>query len=105
FILSGEVEAHLPDKTLRFAAGDFFGEMALLTETMRAATIVAVGHTRLLALSTEDFEALLRKHPPLKERLTRMLAARAEGIAQESGISQAEIDAARKAREEARRAE
>jgi len=66
---------------------------------MRAAMITAVGHTRLLALSTEDFEALLRKHPPLRERLTRLVAEQAEGIAQASGISQEEIDAARRARE------
>jgi voltage-gated potassium channel len=103
FVVSGEVEARLPDRTLRFCAGDFFGEMALLTETMRAATIIGIGHTRLLALSTEDFEALLRKHPALKDRLTQLVEERAEGIAAESGISQAEIDAARKTREEARR--
>jgi voltage-gated potassium channel len=102
FVVSGQVEAQLPDKTLRFAPGDFFGEMALLTETMRAATIIAIGHTRLLALSTEDFEALLRKHPQLRERLTDLVAERAENIAQAGGISQAEIDAARRAREHAR---
>jgi len=103
FVVSGQAEAHLPDNTLAFAPGDFFGEMALLTETMKAATIVAVGQTRLLALSTEDFEVLMRKHPALRPRLETLLADRAEGIAAESGISQAEIDAARKAREEARR--
>ncbi len=103
FVVSGQVEVKLPEKTLIFAPGDFFGEMALLTETMRAAAITAVGHARLLALSTEDFEALLRKHPLLRERLTRLIAERAEGIAEASGISQSEIDASRKAREEARR--
>ncbi len=102
FVVSGQVEVTLPEKTLIFAPGDFFGEMALLTETMRAAAITAVGHARLLALSTEDFESLLRKHPLLRERLTRLIAERAEGIAEASGISQAEIDASRKAREEAR---
>ncbi|HEX2593306.1 MAG TPA: cyclic nucleotide-gated ion channel [Rhizomicrobium sp.] len=102
FVVSGQVEAQLADTTLRFAPGDFFGEMALLTETMRAATIVAVGQARLLALSTEDFDALLRKHPSLRERLTQMVAERAEDIAEESGISTAEIEAARRAREHAR---
>jgi voltage-gated potassium channel len=102
FIVSGQVRAELPGHTLTFAAGDFFGEMALLTETMRAATITAVGQTRLLALSTGDFERLLRKHAGLKDRLTLLIAERAENIAEESGIRQAEIDAARRAREEAR---
>jgi CRP-like cAMP-binding protein len=102
FVVSGQVEAHLRDKVLRFAPGDFFGEMALLTETMKAATIVAVGQARLLALSTEDFDTLLRKHPTLRERLAQMIAERAEDIAEESGISTEEIKAARQAREHAR---
>jgi voltage-gated potassium channel len=105
FIVSGQAEVRLPGRALTFAPGDFFGEMALLTDTMRAATITAVGHARLLTLSTEDFDVLLRKHPTLRERLTRLTAERAETLAQASGISQEEIDAARRARETGRHSE
>src|ERR1700749_3694446 len=56
FIISGAVEARLPHRKLNFKAGDFLGELALLHETMRAATIVATEHTRLLSLSADDFE-------------------------------------------------
>jgi voltage-gated potassium channel len=69
FIVSGEVEAEIPHKKIRFAPGDFFGEMALLHETPRQATIVAVTQCRLLALSAEDFAMLIRKHPALKKRI------------------------------------
>jgi voltage-gated potassium channel len=102
FIVSGEVEAQLPQRKLRFTTGDFLGELALLHETMRAATIVAVTQCRLLVLSASDFESLMRKHPGLKKRIQKMAAARAGDIAQAGAISQAEIEAAQRAGEEAR---
>lgn len=98
FVVAGEVEAQLKNRKIRFAAGDFFGELALLHETMRAATIVALTPTRLLTLSTEDFEHLLHKHRGLKERIHHLAAEHAENVALAGGISQAEIDAARQAR-------
>jgi len=53
FIVSGEVEAEIPHRKIRFGPGDFFGELALLHETPRHATIVAITQCRLLALSAE----------------------------------------------------
>jgi voltage-gated potassium channel len=100
FVVSGEVEAELPQRKLRFAAGDFFGELALLHETMRAATIVAVTHTRVLTLSAEDFENLLKKHPALEQRIRAQAAEQAQEFADAGAISQSEVDAARKARGE-----
>lgn len=100
FIVSGAVDVMLPRRKLHFGAGDFFGELALLHETMRAASIVSVTHTRLLALSTGDFDTLVRHHPELEERVQRNAAAQAEDLAVAGGISDAEIAAARKVRAE-----
>jgi voltage-gated potassium channel len=100
FVVSGEVEAELPQSKLRFAAGDFFGELALLHETMRAASIVAVTHARVLTLSAEDFENLLKKHPALEQRIRAQAAEQAQEFADAGAISQSEVDAARKARGE-----
>ncbi|MDE2134870.1 MAG: ion transporter [Alphaproteobacteria bacterium] len=69
FIVSGQVEAELPHRNIRFGPGDFFGELALLHETQRRATLVALSQCRLLALAAEDFAMLIRKHPALKKRL------------------------------------
>jgi voltage-gated potassium channel len=69
FIVSGEVEAELPRRKVRFGPGDFFGEMALLHQTHRRATIVATSSCRLLALSAEDFTILTRKHPELRRHI------------------------------------
>src|ERR1700749_574544 len=72
FVISGEVEAKLQHQRIRFRSGDFFGELALLEETMRAATVVAIEPARVLTLAVDDFNHLLNKHPGLSRRIHRM---------------------------------
>jgi voltage-gated potassium channel len=103
FVISGEVEANLQNRKIRFRTGDFFGELALLEETMRAATVVAVEPSRILTLAVDDFNHLLTKHPGLMRRIHKMAAARAEDIAQAGAISESEIKAARRMRKRAER--
>jgi voltage-gated potassium channel len=103
FVISGEVEANLQNRRIRFRSGDFFGELALLEETMRAATVVAIEPARVLTLAVDDFNHLLHKHPGLMRRIHRMAAARAEDIAQAGAISESEIKAARRMRKRAER--
>jgi voltage-gated potassium channel len=103
FVISGEVEASLQGRKIRFRTGDFFGELALLEETMRAATVVAVEPSRILTLAVDDFNHLLNRHPGLTRRIHKMAAARAEDIAQAGAISESEIKAARRMRKRAER--
>src|SRR6516225_14910 len=49
--------------------GDFFGEMSILRDTGRTATIEALTSCRLLALSLEHAHALLDDVPEFRERL------------------------------------
>jgi voltage-gated potassium channel len=72
FVVEGEVEAQLAGRRLRFRAGDFFGELSLVEHRMRDATIVAIETTRLLELTTDDFDALVRKRPGLKEQIAKL---------------------------------
>ncbi|HTQ14855.1 MAG TPA: cyclic nucleotide-gated ion channel [Rhizomicrobium sp.] len=99
FIVSGEVEAEIAGRRLRFSTGDFFGELVLLHETMRAASIVAVTHTRLLTLAAEDFEHLLHKHPALERSFRERAADHVQELADAGAISREEVAAARLARE------
>ncbi|HEX4532816.1 MAG TPA: cyclic nucleotide-binding domain-containing protein, partial [Rhizomicrobium sp.] len=69
FIIAGEVQVQVNDRKLRMGAGDFFGERALLDETHRRATVVAIRPCRLLVLSAEDFNTLGEKYPKLLERV------------------------------------
>ena len=100
FVVSGDIDVELPGRRLEFGPGDFFGELALLHETMRTATIVARSPARLLTLSTDDFASLIRKHPVLEERLKHTPAIKA--FEEGAEIAQAEVDAAQHARNQAR---
>ena len=66
------------EKILEFLeAGDFFGEMSLLDNAPRSASVRALADTRILALSRADFLAVLRRSPDLAmaviQELTRRL--------------------------------
>jgi voltage-gated potassium channel len=100
FVVSGEVDVELEDKHVEFGSGDFFGELALLRDTMRSANVIARTPTRLLSLSAEDFATLMQKHPALEQRLRHTAALKT--FAGDDGITQAEIDSAGAAREDAR---
>jgi len=56
--------------------GDFFGEVALLTDRPRTATVVAVGEVEVMELARKDFEDLVRKHPSVREIVQRALKKR-----------------------------
>jgi len=65
FVVSGEVEVQLKPEPVRLGAGEFFGEVALLTGGPRNATIVAVRQCTLLSLDIADFRQLLGRQPDL----------------------------------------
>jgi small-conductance mechanosensitive channel/CRP-like cAMP-binding protein len=64
----------------RLAAGDFFGEMALLTGERRSATAIAVTDVDCYRLDAGAFRALLGRHPDLAQRVAQVLAERESGL-------------------------
>ena len=60
----------------RIGAGDFFGEMALLTGEDRTATVVAIVDTYLFELTKADIRPLIIKQPEVLERVSKVLASR-----------------------------
>jgi len=64
FIVSGEVEV-LIEPPLRLGAGNFFGEMALLNDRPRNATVMTTEACQLLELDIADFRSLASKTPDL----------------------------------------
>jgi small-conductance mechanosensitive channel/CRP-like cAMP-binding protein len=64
----------------RLEAGDFFGEMALLTGERRNATSIALTDVDCYRLGAEPFRALLARHPDLAERVAQVLADRETGL-------------------------
>lgn len=65
-IADGEVEVSRSGHSVRrLGPGEFFGELALLRDAPRAATVTAVTPTRCLQLVRWDFRALVSAHPDL----------------------------------------
>jgi CRP-like cAMP-binding protein len=76
-ILSGRVEIIRDGRSLgAYGPGDFFGEMSLLDNAPRSATIRALDPTRCLMLSSWDFKALIEKTPSIAVKLLEVLSRR-----------------------------
>ena len=60
----------------RLQAGECFGEMALLEETTRSATVQAEAPVRCLTLSKQDFLDLLQRQPRIVQEIMKALLQR-----------------------------
>ena len=67
FLARGEVEVVAPDGTVMntLHSGDFFGEIALVTSTLRTATVRAVAPSDLYALDHATFERVAADYPEI----------------------------------------
>jgi voltage-gated potassium channel len=69
FIVSGDVEVDQETSAPkgRLSAGEFFGEIALIADRTRTATITALSPCKLLLLHKDDFDSFMDAHPDLKD--------------------------------------
>jgi ATP-binding cassette subfamily B protein len=74
FVTVGQSEKRLAVLT----DGDFFGEVALLFDAPRTASVRAVQPSSFLSLAKRDFEELLEAHPEIRDAVERVSAARAK---------------------------
>ncbi|PKL75907.1 MAG: hypothetical protein CVV27_12950 [Candidatus Melainabacteria bacterium HGW-Melainabacteria-1] len=100
FITRGQVFVSLADSTQPVAtlqAGDVFGEMALLLDQPRSATVRGDSYCQCYALDRGTFEHIAGQHPAFFERLQK-LAAQRKALNQDiSSRLQAEAEAAQAA--------
>jgi CRP/FNR family transcriptional regulator, cyclic AMP receptor protein len=76
-IIDGEVEVTKDGKFLATrAAGEFFGEIALLEETRRMATVTAQTPLRFFVLTRRDFRQLIRDNPGVELKVLQAVARR-----------------------------
>lgn len=66
-------------------AGDFFGEMSLLTGARRAATVVAKGDADVFVIDKCSFSDILKAHPGFSETLGQALVRRQAALAAKQG--------------------
>jgi voltage-gated potassium channel len=81
FIMKGAVEVELLPEPVKLGPGQFFGEIALVKDTVRTATVTAIEECQLLALEVADFRRLTEQMPDLKARIAEVAEARLKGAA------------------------
>ena len=64
-----------------FKEGDYFGEVALLTDQPRTASVIAVSDLMLLSLSCTDLEAVLTLFPAARSRIEAAADERLKALA------------------------
>lgn len=86
-ILDGTVTVRPPRRrAVTLGSGAYFGELALITDAPRSATVVADGEEVLVArIGSKGFAKLLENEPKVSVRLLRTLAGRLQ--ASESSAS------------------
>ena len=84
-LVSGEVrvlstEGGKEIEIARRKAGEFVGEMAIISREPRSATLTALGNVRALCIDQKSFEALLRDRPDVSLAVIQVLSARLKEI-------------------------
>lgn len=80
-VVDGKATVTLRKKKLaQFGPGDFFGEMSLLDQGPRSATVTAATAMKLYVLDARRFSTLLDKHPAVARKILRGLAQRLREI-------------------------
>lgn len=69
FISQGTVQVDVAGREILLSAGDFFGEMALLSGARRSATVTALDFCQFYALTRRDFLTFLARYPDLRSRV------------------------------------
>jgi len=97
-VLAGEVKVKKGDTDLaRLAPGEHFGEMALIRNQPRSATVTSNGDSELIVLSRSEFFEILRKEHQLAVKLlwqfTGVLADRLAQTNRELGHAREELAA------------
>ena len=76
FIFEGSVLVHKKDLTIVLNEGDFFGEIALIKNIPRTATVTAKTRCELLELTTYDFQNFIKTKPELLKKIEDVATTR-----------------------------
>ncbi len=79
-ILTGTAKVQLPDQEVTLGPGEFFGEMSLLDNEPRVATVVAETDLDLLVLGSREFSTLIADVPAIARNVMKVLAQRLRAL-------------------------
>jgi CRP/FNR family transcriptional regulator, cyclic AMP receptor protein len=87
-ILEGEVDIKRKGKRLGTRGpGDFIGEIAVLEDIKRTATVTAKTPLHVFVLTRPAFQHLVNEHPAVESKVMRTLARRLAAISTDPAIS------------------
>ena len=69
-----------PKEVARLSAGQFFGEMAVLNDEPRTASVMAIGEVHCLAFEKNDVLQILQDYPKIRQVLGLVGLKRAEQL-------------------------
>ena len=76
-IVDGDVEVTKGGRRLStLSGGDFFGEIALIEDVPRTATVTATSPLRFFVLTRQAFRGLIGRQPEVERKVLRALAKR-----------------------------
>jgi CRP/FNR family cyclic AMP-dependent transcriptional regulator len=76
-VLEGSVDVVRNDERINtLGAGDFFGEMALISQKPRTATVTTTTPIRALIITETNFRRLLRENPTISMKVLQAVADR-----------------------------
>ncbi len=88
YILSGALSVSKRGKVIRIIKeNDYFGEIAMLLESERTATVTVIApDTRLISISRDNFETLLRENPEIVLAILKEMSARLKSIDDDTSL-------------------
>jgi CRP/FNR family cyclic AMP-dependent transcriptional regulator len=87
-IIDGETQVKRRGRNLATrGSGDFIGEIALLEQVPRTATVTAKTPLRVFVLTSKDFHHLLEENPKVQGKVLRTLAKRVADLANDPTIA------------------
>jgi CRP-like cAMP-binding protein len=76
-LLEGDAEVKKDGRRINtLGAGDFFGEIALVSDTPRTATVTATSPVRALVITDRSFKRLMQDMPQIQAKVLSALAER-----------------------------
>jgi len=85
-ILEGRVKVFVSDESSKEVIlniqgpGEYFGELALIDDTPRSASVMTIEKSRLVLVTRQAFERCLAENPSLAVKLIRMLVRRIRSL-------------------------
>jgi CRP/FNR family transcriptional regulator, cyclic AMP receptor protein len=87
-IIDGKVEITRNGRKVAMrGGGEFVGEIALLEQTPRTATVTAKTPLRVFVLTTRDFRSLLDESPSVERKVLRTLARRVVELSKDPTVA------------------